>query len=196
MTDYAEEEKFTKQVIISTLCVMAVIAIIVPLITSPADKLLGDSAYRIRSAFHGLFAWTFMITSVIGLYQALRLWRGVELNLGELKVGSVINAATCFLAILFGNWVYIPYRAPGGPRTDFLATVPEVHQIFFEFKEFAALFTLPLTIAAAYIICRYSFQFTKNQVLREIVVLLLILSFFYFIVSFGLGAAITKIKSV
>lgn len=196
MTEYEEEARFTRKVIISTLLVMALIALIVPLISSPADELLGDSAYRLRSAFHGLFAWTFMITSIIGLYQALRLWRGVELSLGELKVGSVINAAACFLAILFGNWVYIPYRAPGGPRTDFLATVPEVHEIFFEFKEFAALFTLPLTIAVAYIICLYSFQFTKNKVLREIVALLLILSFFYFMVAFGLGAAITKIKSV
>lgn len=189
-------EKSTKKVIIAILSVMLFIAVIVPLITSPTNKLLGESVYSVRSAFHGLFALTFMITSVIGLYQALHLWRGMEVNVSEVEIGSVVNACACFLAIFFGNWLYIPYRAQGGPRSHFLETAPELHKIFFEFKEFAALFTLPLTVAAAYIICRYASRLIPNQNLRDLVALLLVLNFFYFIVAFGLGAAITKIKAV
>ena len=189
-------EKSSKRIIIGILSVMLFIAVIVPLITSPTNKLLGESVYSIRSAFHGLFALIFMITSVIGLYQALHLWRGSEINISELEIGSVVNASACFLAIFFGNWLYIPYRAQGGPRSHFLATVPELHKIFFEFKEFGALFTLPLTVVAAYIICRYASRLIPNQNLRDIVALLLVLNFFYFIAAFGLGAAITKIKAV
>ena len=189
-------EKSSKRIIIMILSVMLLITVIVPLITSPTNKLLGESAYGIRSAFHGLFALIFMITSVIGLYQALHLWRGAPLNISELEIGSVVNAGACFLAIFFGNWLYIPYRAQGGARSHFLATAPEIHKIFFEFKEFGALFTLPLTVAAAYIICRYASRLIPNQNLRDFVALLLVLNFFYFIVAFGLGAAITKIKAV
>ena len=190
------EEKSSKQTIFSILIVMGVIALSVSVVSSPTSKLLGESTYGIRAAFHGLFAAIFMITSTIGLYQAIRLWRGSEINIAEMEMGSVINSAACFLTILFGNWLYIPYRAAGGPRAHFLETAPEIHKIFFEFKEFAALFTLPLTVVCAYIICRYTRNFISNQLLREWVALLLVLNFFYFMVAFGLGAAITKLKAV
>ncbi len=196
MSDVPVQERSTKHTILSILFVMLVIAIVVPAITSPANKLLGESVYGIRSAFHGLFALIFMITSVIGLYQAVRLWRGMEIPIGELEIGSVVNAAACFLTILFGNWLYIPYRGQEGPRSYFLSIAPEIHKIFFEFKEFAALFTLPLSVTAAFLICRYGSRFISNQTLRDMAALLLVLNFFYFLVSFGLGAAITKLKAV
>lgn len=196
MTNDLSEERSTKHTILYILFVMILIAIIVPAISAPTNQLLGESVYGIRSAFHGLFATIFMITAVIGLYQALRLWRGIEIHIGELEIGSVVNAAACFLTILSGNWLYIPYRAQEGPKSYFLSIAPEIHKIFFEFKEFAALFTLPLSVAAAFIICRYASRFISNQILRDLVALLLLLNFFYFLVSFGLGAAITKLKTV
>lgn len=191
-----EAEKSSRAVIVNILLVMAMIAGGILFVSAPAEKLLGESAYSVRSAFHGLFAGIFMITVTIGLYQAIRLWSGASLNLRELEIGSVVNAATCFLTILFGNWIYIPYRAPGGPRFHFLEKVPEIHKIFFEFKEFTALFTLPLAVTAAYLICRYGERLGSNKILREMVALVLVLTFFYFVFAFGLGAAITKLKSV
>ena len=191
-----EAAKSSRAVILGILFVMAMMAGAILLVSAPANRLLGESLYSIRSAFHGLFAGIFMITVTIGLYQAIRLWSGTALNIRELEIGSVVNAAACFLTILFGNWVYIPYRAPGGPRFHFLEQAPEIHKIFFEFKEFTALFTLPLAVTAAYLICRYGERLSQNRVLRETVALLLVLTFFYFVVAFGLGAAITKLKSV
>ena len=127
-------KKSSKEIIIGILIVMLFIVVIVPLMTSPTNKLFGESVYSIRSAFHGLSALIFMITSVIGVYQTLHLWRGSEINISELEIGSVVNASACFLSIFFGNWVYIPYRAQGGPRSHFLAAAPEIHKIFFEFN--------------------------------------------------------------
>ena len=190
------DEKSTKRTIMYILIAMALIALSVTAVTSPTNKLLGESAYGIRSAFHGLFAAIFMITSTVGLYQALRLWRGSQIIISEMEVGSVVNAAACFLTILFGNWLYIPYRAQGGPRTFFMESQPEIHKIFFEFKEFGALFTLPLAVTAAFIICKYADELIPNRVLRETVALFLVLSFFYFMIAFGLGAAITKLQTV
>lgn len=190
------EERSSKATIIGILTVMAAIAAGILWVSSPTEKLLGESAYSVRSAFHGLFAGIFMVTMTIGLYEAFRLWSGKEIRIRELEIGSVVNAVACFLTIAFGNWIYIPYRATSGPRTHFLETSPAIHKIFFEFKEFTALFTLPLVVTAAYLIFRYGEKLNSSKPLREMTALVLILAFFYFVVAFGLGAAITKLKSV
>ncbi len=197
MTEVSNKaERSSHTVILDSLMVMIVIAAGILWVSSPTEKLLGDSAYSVRSAFHGLFAGIFMVTATIGLYQALRLWSGIPLNIRELELGSIVNAFACFLTIILGNWLYIPYRAPGGPRAHFLERLPEIHGIFFEFKEFTALFTLPLAVTASYLICLYGERMKANKALRETTALLLVLNFFYFVVAFGLGAAITKLKSV
>ena len=189
------EEKTNRAIIIAIVVMMVVVAGGVLLVSAPASRLLGESAYSIRSAFHGLFAGVLMVTITIGMYQAFRLWTGIPINMKELGMGSVVNAAACFLTILFGNWLYIPYRAQGGPRFYFLEKAPEIHKIFFEFKEFGALFTLPLLVAATYIIWQYGEKLNANKPLRMVVALLLTLGFFYFLVAFGFGAAITKLKA-
>lgn len=189
-------ERSSKAAVIGALIVMSIIATGILLVSAPADRLLGENVYGIRSAFHGLFAGILMVTMTIGLYQAFRLWVGTEIHIRELEIGSIVNSMACFITIVFGNWIYIPYRAPGGPRSYFIETVPEIHKIFFEFKEFTALFTLPLAVTAAYIVCRYGNRLATNKQLRELTALLLILAFFYFTIAFGLGAAITKLKSV
>lgn len=190
----------TDRVIIAYLIIlMSAVAVSILLITAPASQLLGGSEHAIRSAFHGLFAGILMVTTTIGLYQAFRLWVGgvgTEINIKELQIGSLINSIICFFTILFGNWIYIPYRTQEGPRSYFLKTTPEIHKIFFEFKEFTALFTLPLLVSATYIIWTYGDRLKENRNLRMTVSLLLMLGFFYFLIAFGLGAAITKLKSV
>ena len=190
------EEKSSQVMVISMLGVMAVTALGIIFVSAPANRLLGESAYALRSAFHGLAAGIFMVTSTLGLYQAFRLWSGAPIHVRELEAGSLVNAFACFLTVVLGNWVYIPYRAAGGPKSHFLETAPEIHKIFFEFKEFAALFTIPLAVSAAYLICRYGERLNTNKPLREMTALLLTLVFFYFVIAFGLGAAITKLKSV
>ena len=186
----------SKSVILGILAVMALLASAIFFISSPTGRLLGESAYKMRGAFHGLFAGVFMVTVTIGLYQAFRLWSGTPVNIREFEIGSAFNSVVCFITIVFGNWIYIPYRAPGGPRSYFLETSPEIHKIFFEFKEFTALFALPFVVGATYLIFRYGERLQASKPLREMAALLLVLAFFYFAVAFGLGAAITKLKSV
>lgn len=114
----------------------------------------------------------------------------------DLQLLATVSATLSFLAIVAGNWLYIYYRAstPESPRSYFLRTMPEVHRIFFEFKEFAALFTLPLTVAAAFILWHYGGQVVERRWLRYSVAVLLGLSFFYLVIAFGLGAAVTKLR--
>src|SRR5205814_3010840 len=109
-------------------------------LVSPVVTLLGDSANAMASALHGLMAFLLMITATIGLYQGYRLYRGELTDLHDVLLPSVVNAVLAFMTILFGNWIYIAYRAPGGPREYFLKNAPMIHSIYFEFKEYIALF--------------------------------------------------------
>ena len=180
----------------SVVAILCLIALSVVLLTAPADKLLGPGSHAIRGAIHGTAAGLFMITSTIGLFQAYRIVAGKAWNLVELQVGSVVNAVMSLLTILSGNWIYIPYRSAEGPRSYFLQVAPEVHKVFFEFKEFAALFTFPLAVTAAYLLVRYGGDLYRKRGLSATIAVLLVLVFSYFVVAFGLGAAVTKLKSV
>ena len=77
----------------------------------------------------------------------------------------------------------------------FLNTSPAVHKIFFEFKEYIALFALPLAVAAAFILLYYNTDVLRRPWLRYSVAVLLGLVFFTVMVAFGLGAAITKLQA-
>ena len=176
--------------------VLGVIGLAVTMLTAPFAQLMGPGEEAIRSALHGTVAGLFMISSTVGLFQAYRMFGGRAWNVAELQLGSVANAMLALLTIVSGNWVYIPYRSPAGPRNYFLQIAPAVHKVFFEFKEFAALFTLPLAVAVAYLLVRYGDDLYRRRGLSVVVAGLLVLVFFYFVVAFGLGAAITKVRSV
>jgi hypothetical protein len=119
--------------------------------TAPVTTLLGAGGGAVPAAFHGLAAFLYLFIGTIGLYLGWRLVTGRIRAFAELQLLATVSAAFSLIAIVFGNWLYIFYRAksPESPRSYFIATAPSIHQIFFEFKEFGALFTLPLTVVAA-----------------------------------------------
>ena len=195
MADPIQHEPVPAAVLWGVMVLLAVTGAVIVFLTAPSAALLGPGQHAIRGALHGTAAGLFMVTSTIGLFQAYRIFAGRVWNLAELQLGSVINAALALLTIMSGNWLYIPYRAPEGPRNHFLQVAPEVHKVFFEFKEFAALFTFPLAVVAAYLLVRYGAELHERRGLSTVIAALLILVFFYFVVAFGLGAAITKLKA-
>ena len=166
------------------------------LMTAPFTKLLGAGSGAVPAAIHGLVAFLYLFIGTIGLYLGWRLLTGRIRAFADLQLLSVVMATFSCLAIVFGNWLYIAYRAKdaASPRSYFLANSPDVHKIFFEFKEFGALFTLPLTVCAAFILWRYGRQVMEQSWLRYTVAILIGLSFFYLVVAFGLGAAVTKLR--
>lgn len=190
------ERRSSKSLVLALLILLGEIAVVVVLMTAPLDKLIGESIHSIRGALHGLFAGIVMITMTIGVFQGARLWSAEHLRIEDLEAGSLINAIACFAAAVSGNLLLAPYRGTDGPREYFLANRPEVHRIFFEFKEFAGLLCLPLAVAACYIIWRYGEHLQDHRPPREITGLLLFLSFFYFMCAFVLGASIARLRPV
>ena len=172
------------------------VAAAVVLATAPFTALIGQSRAVLAAAFHGLSAFLFLIVGTIGLYLGWRLFAARIRAFADLQLLATVSATLSLLAIVFGNWLYIFYRAtdPASPRAWFMAHMPMIHKIFFEFKEFIALFTLPLTVAAGFILWYYGAQVLDRKWMRYTVAVLLALSFFYLVVAFGLGAAVTKLR--
>lgn len=166
------------------------------LLTAPIADLLGDSEYAIPSALHGVAAIVYLVIGTVLAYLAYLLYVDRLQAYHDLKVLSLLSTAFSLLTILFGNWIYIYYRATEGPRTYFLENNPAVHEIFFEFKEFAALVTLPLSMAATAIIVREGPSLRSRPLTRQVVAVLLVLSWLFLMLVFGLGAAITKLRGV
>jgi hypothetical protein len=178
--------------------VLIAIAASIVLSTAPFAKVLGPSTYALGSALHGACAFMLMLVSTIGLYLAWRLFMGKAGTFPDLQLLTTVMATLSLLTVVSGNWIYIAYRAktPDSPRSYFLAQMSEVHTVFFEFKEFASLFTLPLSIAVAFIVSRYGRQILERSWTRTVVAVLMALVFFYFMIGFALGAAVTKLRSI
>ena len=180
--------------LIAVVAILIANALALTLATAPFTKLLGAGAGAVPAAFHGLTAFLYLFVGTIGLYLGWRLLTGRIRAFADLQL--LVAATFSFLAICFGNWLYIYYRAPipESPRAYFVKNVPAVHGIFFEFKEFTALFTLPLMVCAAFLLSKYGVQILERPWLRYTIAVLLGLAFFYLVIAFGLGAAVTKLK--
>jgi cytochrome bd-type quinol oxidase subunit 1 len=190
--------EWSKRSLAFVIGLLIAISAFIVLSTAPFAGLLGPSAYALGSALHGMMAFFLLVVSIIALYLAWRLFMGRIKVFPDLQLVTTVMATLTFLTIVFGNWIYIPYRAktPDSPRSYFLEHMPEVHSVFFEFKEFTALFTLPLSVAAAFILWRYGRHILERNWTRTSVAILIALHFFYFVLAFGLGAAVTKLKSI
>jgi len=174
------QQPWPQRSLLFVVIVLLAIAAVIVLATAPFATLIGPSAYALSGALHGMFAFLLMVVVTIGLYVAWSLFVGRLKAFSDLQLITTVMATLAFLTIVFGNWVYIAYRAntPDSPRSYFLAKMPDVHKVFFEFKEYVALFTLPLSVAAAYIVWRYGKQILERDWTRTAVAILVALHFF------------------
>lgn len=172
------------------------LAALAAMATAPVSDLLGDSRYAVPSTLHGISAMLYVIIATVVAYLGYLLYVGRLRAYRDLRILAGLSALFSLVTVMFGNWIYIYYRAPAGPRSYFLENQATLHEIFFEFKEFVALFTLPLTVAASFILWRERESLQENPRLRQAVGAMLILGWLYLMLTFGLGAAITKLRSV
>ncbi len=164
--------------------------------TVPFTSLFGLSSHTPIAAFHGMIATVLLVVSPIGVASGIRLLRGITSDVRTLKVYTVAISAIAFVAIAFGNWTLIGYRAAGGAREWLKANNPEVHGVIFEFKEYLGLFTLPLAVVTAYLVWRYQDRIVKDRAMRETVGVLLSVTFLFFLATFVLGAAVARVRAV
>ncbi len=168
--------------------------VIILAITAPITALVGGSS--LVGLVHGMLATLGVVFGSVSGYLGWRLFIGEIKAYGDLKLLSILSTIIAGLTILFGNWIYIAYRGAGGPRSYFLANNPDIHNVFFEFKEFIALFPLPLSVALTYIVWRYSDSLRTDKSLRTAAGVIVAVAWATLMIAFVLGAAITKLRSV
>lgn len=156
-------------------------------------QLIGEGAYALPSALHGAFAFLLAIAIAVSFETLLNLNSN---SLKRLRISTIAISVISFITIFYGNIVYIGYRSSGGVREYLLQNLPAAHKYGMEFKEFIALFSLPLVVVAAYIVWTMGEDLIKNKWMRYTVMTCIGLAFLYTAGAFGLAAAITKIKAV
>ena len=183
-------------VTVVTWAAVSLFLILVALLTAPVSEFFGGSSLAIIGATHGLLATLGVVVGTVASYLGYRLFTGKIKAFGDLKILAAVSTLIAAATVVFGNWIYIAYRAPGGPRAFFMENNPEIHEVFFEFKEFIALFPIPLAVATTYVIWRYGDQLIENKALRSWVGIAFAVAWAGLMIAYLLGAGITKLRSV
>lgn len=196
VTQESESKQYHKPFIVLAI-VAAVLFFIAEAIvahTAPLEKLFATTQWSTLGAVHGALGSILFISGGISVYLGYRLLRGHTETASDLTIASLVTTGVALVTIIFGNWIYIGYRMPGMIQDYFLENSPELHLIFFEFKENIALYTVPLAVAATFILWRYRDDLQERVWIRTLIFILLGLTFLFFLFAFALGAAVTKIK--
>jgi small-conductance mechanosensitive channel len=139
---------------------------------------------RWMGTLHGFGSLFAMVVMAYAGHLAFPLLRGSSSILPQMRTLSFWSAILSFLAISTGNLAYMRYRADGsmgGARAWLKENSPLGQYVLMEYHEFSVLFTLPISIACAWVLWKYgdSILERKNQaVLAATSVALMGLMFF------------------
>lgn len=185
----------TNLVIAGWICISVLLGFVLTF-SAPWQALMGGTTFSSVATLHGIFATLGVIAGSAAGYLGWRLLLGHLKAYRDLRILATVSSVLASLTIVTGNWIYIAYRGAGGPREYFINTFPQIHEIFFEFKEHIALFALPIAVAATYILWKYKDSLSNDEGLRNAVGVLIAVGWSVLMIAFVLGAAITKLMGV
>ncbi len=190
------EKSSLKSVVIASWVILTVFLGFVLGFSAPWEDLMGESQFASIATIHGMIATLGVIVGSATGYLGWRLLLGHLKAYRDLRILATISAALAVLAAVSGNMIYIAYRGAGGPREFFKGNFPEIHEIFFEFKEFIGLFPLPIAVAATFILWKYKDSLPVDEKIRNAVGVMIAVAWTILMIVFVLGAAITKLMPV
>jgi len=197
LTETTSREKSSlKNAVIAVWVTLTVFLGFVLAFSAPWEDLMGESPFASVATIHGMFATLGVVIGSAAGYLGWRLLLGHLKAYRDLRILATISAVLAVLAAVSGNMIYIAYRGAGGPREFFKGNFPEIHEIFFEFKEFIGLFPLPIAVAATFILWKYRDSLPVDENIRNAVGVMIAVAWTVLMIVFVLGAAITKLMSV
>lgn len=162
----------------------------------PVFNLFGLSTRKLDSILHGIGATLTVILSCYVLHALYPFLRGKDGAVKKLELSLWITNILVLMTIIFGNWLYMGYRAPDGAQQWFLNNTPLGHLVFMEFKEFVSLFPLPLGTAASFLLWRFRSDIGAIGGLSSVIAVLVTLMWFFLLLGFVFGIGIAKMKIV
>jgi hypothetical protein len=121
---------------------------------------------RWMGTLHGVGSLLAMVVMAYAGHLAFPLLRGSSNILAQMRTLSFWSAVLSFLAIATGNLAYMRYRADlnlGGARAWLKENSPLGQYILMEYHEFTVLFTLPISIACAWVLWKYGDKILDRQ---------------------------------
>lgn len=161
----------------------------------PCFTWLGLGTRQTIGALHGLASMLTVIVSAFLLHLTYPLLRGREEAAKRLIGPLWITNLLTLLSVIFGNWLYIGYRAHDGVQQWYLANAPAAHTVVMEYKEFVSLFPLPLGLAAAFLLWRYREDLHGSGV-AHVVTMLITLLWICLLIGLATGLGLAKLKLV
>lgn len=146
----------------------------------------------IFSILHG-FLGTVFLMAFSGAFAEL-----VELThhgARRVKIGTAVMCIASVFLSLSGGVLYAIYRAPvpESARSRILAgPTPWVHEILMEMKEFTGMFVPVILVVAVYMTWRHAQELETDKHIRRVLAGILVLAMLVALLTFGLGAYITK----
>ncbi len=162
----------------------------------PLFNVIGFSNHKLMAVLHGLGATVTVIMSCQTIHLTYPMLRGNKGAAASLEWALWLTNLMVLLTIVFGNWLYIAYRAPDGPQEWLLYHSPAVHLIGMEYKEFVSLYPLPLGIAAAVLLRRFRHALEPGSAASGIIALLITLFWICLLIGFVLGIGLAKLRMV
>ena len=154
------------------------------------------SPFRLQAAAHGLAALLIVVSGSYLGHLAYPLARGARGAIADVTRWTKLCLTLSVLAVVSGNWVYMPYRGQNGARERLLATAPIFHKVLMEFKEFVSLFPVPILGAVCFMLWYYKDELAERKDLAMPIAALLMLNWIFVVLSMVLGLGIAKVQFV
>jgi hypothetical protein len=168
----------------------------------PLANLLNPSPWQRSIGFlHGSAS---MLTTIVLAYTghlAFPLLRGSAKVLPAMRTLTFWSSLITFLGIASGNFAYMRYRADasfGGARAWLKVNSPLAQYALMEYHEFTVLFTLPLSVACAWILWSYGDAILekKNRPVLTTTCVAMMGMMFFAMGGFVTGLGIAKIHAL
>src|SRR3989338_2169793 len=147
----------------------------------------------ILAIIHGFLGTLFLMGFSGALAELIEL---TNAGIRRIKLGVVVMFITSILIDISGAILYVYYRAPlpESARSKILASsTPWIHTILFELKEFIGVYVPVILIVAVYMTWRHASEINSDRTIRIILATLLLLATLVALLTFGLGAYVTKV---
>ncbi|WP_373231587.1 hypothetical protein [Cohnella sp.] len=181
----------SKDLAVTQASVTALLFLLIPLF-----NIMGFSSNKLMAVLHGLGATLTVLLSCQTIHLVYPLLRGKKEIAGKLELMLWLTNVLVLLTIIFGNWLYIAYRAPDGAQQWLMYHNPSIHFVVMEFKEFVSLYPLPLGIAAAVLLRRFRHELEAGSAINSVIALLITLSWICLLIAFIFGIGLAKLKMV
>lgn len=141
---------------------------------------------------HGFLGTIFLMGFSGALAELLEL---THHGARRVRLGTTVMFVASLLLSFTGGVLYAIYRAPvpESARSKLLASsTPWVHTILMELKEFTGMYVPIILAVAVFIAWHHKAEMDSDKTIRKVLAGVLILAMLVTLMTFGLGAYITK----